>query len=84
MSEASKTSSTYDALIGVRDKITRLNGIITPENVDKLEDELGGVCTLIKKHHYTSGQKYGHLASVTNNYKGATPVTSASKKWAGS
>ena len=64
MAEASKTSSAYDTLIGVRDKITRLNGIITPESVDRLEDELGGVCTIIKTHHYAQGQKYGHLASV--------------------
>ena len=64
MAEASKTSSAYDTLIGVCDKITRLNGIITPESVDRLEDELGGVCTIIKTHHYTQGQKYGHLASV--------------------
>ena len=64
MVEGSKSSSAYETLIGVRDKITRLNGIITPENVDKLEDELGGVCTIIKTHHYTEGQKYGHLASV--------------------
>jgi hypothetical protein len=64
MAEASKTLSAYDTLIGVRDKITRLNGIITPESVDRLEDDLGGVCTIIKTHHYTQGQKYGHLASV--------------------
>ena len=75
MSEASKTSSAYDTLIGVRDKITRLNGIITPENVDKLEDELGGVCTLIKTHHYTSGQKYGHLASVIPQAKYRIVIT---------
>jgi len=64
MVEGSKSSSAYETLIGVCDKITRLNGIITPENVDKLEDELGGVSTIIKTHHYTEGQKYGHLASV--------------------
>jgi hypothetical protein len=57
MAEASKTSSAYNTLIGVRDKITRLNGIITPESVDRLKDELGGVCTIIKTHHYTQGQK---------------------------
>jgi hypothetical protein len=64
MAEASKTLSAYDTLIGVGDKITRLNGIITPESINKLEDELGGVCMIIKTHHYTEGQKYGHLASV--------------------
>ena len=64
MGDSSKTSSAYDTLIGVRDKITRLHGIITPESVAKLEDKLGGVCTIIKTHHYEQGQKYGHLASV--------------------
>jgi hypothetical protein len=64
MVEGSKSASVYKTLIGVRDKITRLNGVITPESVNKLEDELGGVCNLIKTHHYTQGQKYGHLVSV--------------------
>jgi hypothetical protein len=64
MVDSSKSTSTYKILIGLHDKITRLNGIITPEGVDKLEDELGGICTLIKTHHYTEGRKYGHLASI--------------------
>jgi hypothetical protein len=59
-----KSTSTYKTLIGLRDKITCLNGIITLEGVDKLEDKLGGVCLIIKTHHYTEGQKYGHLASI--------------------
>jgi hypothetical protein len=64
MVDSSKSTSTYETLIGLCDKITCLNGIIMPEGVNKLEDKLGGVCTLIKTHHYTEGQKYGHLASV--------------------
>jgi hypothetical protein len=32
-----------------------------PEAVDKLEDELGGIFTVTKTHHYDQGQKYGHL-----------------------
>ncbi len=44
--------------------MTRLNGLITPEDVDKLEDELGGIFTVAKTHHYDQGQKYGHLASA--------------------
>jgi len=47
-----------------RDKLTRLNGVITPEVVNKLEDELGGIFTVAKTHHYEQGQKYGHLASA--------------------
>jgi hypothetical protein len=64
MVDSSKSTSTYKTVIGLRDKNTCLNGIITPEGIDKLEDELGGVCTLIKMHHYMEGQQYGHLASI--------------------
>ena len=45
-------------------KLTHLNRVITPEAVDKLEDELGGIFTVAKTHHYIQGQKYGHLASA--------------------
>ncbi len=47
----------YDTLINLRDKLTRLNGVITPEAVDKLEDELGRIFTVAKTHHYDQGQK---------------------------
>jgi hypothetical protein len=51
-------------LINLWDKLTCLNGMITPEAVDKLKDELGGIFTMAKTHHYTQGEKYGHLASA--------------------
>jgi hypothetical protein len=54
----------YNMLISLRDKMTRLNGLITPEAVDKLKDEIGGIFTVAKTHHYNQGQKYGHLASA--------------------
>jgi len=58
-------SASHDACdISLRDKLTCLNGVITPEAVDKLEDELGGIFTVTKTHHYDQGQKYGHLASA--------------------
>jgi len=60
----SKSNGTYNMLISLRDKMTRLNGMITPEAVDKLEDELGRIFTVAKKHHYEQGQKYDLLASV--------------------
>jgi len=60
----SKSSGAYKTLINLRDKMTRLNGIITPEAIDRLEDELGGIFTAVKTHHYEQGQKYGHLASA--------------------
>jgi hypothetical protein len=56
-------------LISLRDKMTRLNGLITPEAVDKLEDEIGGIFTVAKTHHYNQGQKYGHLASAISESK---------------
>ena len=61
---SSASHDVYDTLISLHDKLTRLNGMITLEAVDKLEDELSGINTLMKTHHYAQGQKYGHLASA--------------------
>jgi hypothetical protein len=65
----SKSNVAYDMLISLCDKLTCLNGIITPEAVDKLKDELGGIFTVTKTHHYEQGQKYGHLASAIPKQK---------------
>ena len=61
---ASKSNGTYDTLISLRDKLTCLHGVITPEAVNKLKDELSGIFTVTKTHHFEQGQKYGHLASA--------------------
>jgi hypothetical protein len=53
----SASHGAYDTLISLRDKLTRLNGVIMPEAVDKLEEELGGIFTVTKTHHYKQGQK---------------------------
>ena len=60
----STSHGAYDTLISLQDKMTKLNGPITSEAVNKLEDELGGIFTVVKTHHYKQGQKYGHLASA--------------------
>jgi hypothetical protein len=65
----SKSNAAYDTLISLHDKLTCLNGVITPEAVNKLEDELGGIFTVTKTHHYEQGQKYGHLASAIPKQK---------------
>jgi len=65
----SKSNGAYDTLISLRDKLTPLDGVITPEDVDKLKDELDGIFTVAKTHHYEQGQKYGHLASAIPNSK---------------
>ncbi len=56
-------------LIKLWGKLTRLNGMITPEAINKLEDKLGRIFTVAKSHHYTQGQKYGHLASAISKSK---------------
>ena len=53
---SSKSNKSYDMLISLCNKLTRLNGVITPEAVDKLEDKLGGIFTVTKTHHYEQGQ----------------------------
>jgi hypothetical protein len=60
----SKSSGAYNMLISLRDKLTCLHNVITPEAVNKLKDELDGIFTVAKTHHYKQGQKYGHLASA--------------------
>jgi hypothetical protein len=65
----SKSNAAYNTLISLRNKLTHLNGVITPEAVDKLEDELGGIFTVTKTHHYEQGQMYGHLASAIPEQK---------------
>ena len=54
----------YNTLIGLQEKLTRINGVINPEAINKLKDELRGIFTVVKRHHYDHGRKYGHLASI--------------------
>jgi hypothetical protein len=55
---SSKNNASYDMLISLRKKLTCLNGVITPEAIDRLKDELGRIFTVAKTHHYKQGQKY--------------------------
>jgi hypothetical protein len=65
----SKSNAAYDMLISLRNKLTCTNGMITPEAINKLKDELGGIFMVKKTHHYEQGQKYGHLASAIPKQK---------------
>jgi hypothetical protein len=76
----SKSNAAYDTLISLRDKLTRLNGVITPEAINKLKDELGRIFMVTKTHHYEQGQKYGHLASAIPEQKYRLVIGNA--KWA--
>jgi hypothetical protein len=55
---SSTSNASYDMLISLHNKLTCLNSVITLEVVVRLDDELGGIFTVSKKHHYKQGQKY--------------------------
>jgi hypothetical protein len=42
MASKSTKSKAYEMLVTQKDAITRITGIITPESIDGLENELGG------------------------------------------
>jgi hypothetical protein len=65
----SKSNAAYNMLISLHNKLTPLNGVITPEAVNKLKDELGGIFMVTETHHYKQGQKYGHFASAIPKQK---------------
>ena len=51
-------------LVAQKDAITKITGIITPESIDGLENELGGAFTKLKSPHFDEGQRFGFLATV--------------------
>ncbi len=46
---SSKSNASYDTLISLRDKLRCLKGLITPEAINRLKDELGGIFAVAKK-----------------------------------
>ena len=61
---SSKSNASYNMLTSLRNKLTCLNGVITPEAVNRLKDDFSGIVTVPKSYRYEQGQKYGHLASA--------------------
>jgi hypothetical protein len=55
---SSKNNASYNTLTSLRNKLTCLNGVITPEAIDRIKDEPSGIFTTTKTHHYKQGQKY--------------------------
>ena len=58
------TNGAYEILAAHKDAVTRITGVITPEAIDNLEDEVGGIFTILKSTHFAEGQRYGYLACV--------------------
>jgi hypothetical protein len=62
---SSKTKNgAYKILAMQKDAVTRISGVITPEAIDNLEDEIGGIFTIIKSTHFNERQRYGYLVCV--------------------
>jgi hypothetical protein len=61
---SSASNKAHNTLINLWDKLTHLDGVITLEAIEKLNDKLGGIFIMARTHHYTQGQKYSHLASA--------------------
>ena len=77
MSTKSSQSGAYEMLASQKDAITKITGIITPESIDELENELGGAFTILKSTHFAQGQRYGHLAIVIPEAKYRVVITDA-------
>ena len=63
-SKSDVESSIRDQIVAQQDKVTRLHGDISPETVDNLEEELGGIVVNIKSHHFVRGAEFGHLSVI--------------------
>jgi hypothetical protein len=54
----------YKILATQKDAVTRIAGVITPEAIDNLKDEIGGIFTIIKSTHFNEEQRYSYLACI--------------------
>ena len=54
------------SIVAQKDEITKIVGEITPEAIDNLEEELGGVATTVKSYHFKGGRENGHLAAIVS------------------
>ena len=70
----------YEILATQKSTVTKIAGVITPEAVDILENEMGGIFTILKSNHFDEGQRYGYLACVIPEDK--YRVVIANKTWA--
>jgi len=77
MASKSTKSGAYEMLVAQKDAIIRITGIITPESIDGLENELGGAFTKLKSTHFAEGQRYGFLATVIPQEKYRIVISNA-------
>jgi len=70
----------YEILTAQKNTVTKIACVITPEAVDNLENEIGGIFTILKSNHFDEGHHYGYLACVTPEDK--YRVVIANNTWA--
>ena len=63
-SSTNLTGSIRDSILAQKDQITQIIGEITPESIDNLEEEIGGVAATVKSYHFEGGIDNGHLAAI--------------------
>jgi hypothetical protein len=54
----------YKILAAQKDAITRIAGVIMPETIDNLKDNIKGIFTILKSTHFNEGQHYRYLAWI--------------------
>jgi hypothetical protein len=54
----------YEILAAQKSTVTKIAGVITPEAVDNLENEIWGIFAILKSNHFDEGQRYGYLACI--------------------
>jgi hypothetical protein len=64
MTTKNTKNGAYKLLVAQKDSITRIEGVITPEAIDNLENELGRAFTILKSTQFADGERYGYLATV--------------------
>ena len=68
--------------VAQKDVMTKITGIITPESINGLENELGGAFTKLKSTYFTEGQRYGFLATMIPEEKYRIVISNATWNYA--
>ncbi len=70
----------YEILATQKSTVMKIAGVITPEAINNLENEIGGIFTILKSNHFNKVQRYGYLACVIPEDK--YRVVIANNTWA--
>jgi hypothetical protein len=64
MSSKLSKNGAYEILVAQKVATTKIMGIITPESINTLKNELGGAFTILKSTHFSEGGQYRYLACI--------------------